>query len=88
MADKTFSLEILTPHRPVFTGAVTSLIAPGTLGSLGVLANHAPLVTTLGVGTVIYRDGEGNPTTLKSAAQGFLEVGENRAVVLLDSLSE
>ena len=85
---KTFQLEIFTPNKTVFTGVVTSLVAPGTLGYLGVLANHAPLVTTLGVGTVIYRDGEGNPTTLKSAAQGFLEVGENRAVVVLDSLSE
>ena len=37
-----FEMEILTPNRRVFKGPVTSLVAPGEIGYLGVLANHAP----------------------------------------------
>lgn len=87
MAEKTFTLEILTPRRKVFAGPVTSLVAPGEIGYLGVLANHAPLVTTLAPGKVVMRDPSGAPRVLHSAGGGFLEVWENQATLLLQEVS-
>ena len=84
--DKTFSLEIMTPSATVFTGEITSLVAPGAIGYLGVLANHAPLVTTLVPGKITYRDSAGHPTTLHSVGAGLLEVYKNRATVLADEI--
>ena len=88
MAEKTFQLEILTPKRRVFNGPVTSVIAPGALGYLGVLANHAPLVTTLVPGKVTYRGPGETGRLLQSRGYGLMEVYHNQATLLLDEVSE
>lgn len=87
MMDKNFTLEILTPRKVVFRGEVVSLIAPGELGYLGVLANHAPLVTTLTAGKITLRDSSGTSRVLQSRGSGFLEVFHNRATVLMDEVT-
>ena len=86
--DKAFQLEILTPRKRLFSGSVTSLVAPGALGYLGVLANHAPLVSTLVAGKVVYRGPSGSATALQSAGTGLLEVNHNKVTLLLDALSQ
>ena len=86
--DKTFTLEILTPRKRIFSGPITSLVAPGELGYLGILANHAPLVTTLVPGKVAFRGPEGNTRTLHSRGDGLLEVYKNTATLLADEISE
>ena len=85
--DKIFQLEILTPGKTVFTGTVESLVAPGALGYLGVLANHAPLVTTLVPGKITFRNPSGSVQTLQSTGGGFLDVAHNRAVILADAVA-
>lgn len=85
--DPAFALEILTPRRTVFTGTVTSLVAPGALGCLGVLANHAPLITKLDSGKVTFRDPSGNTTTLRLSGSGFLEVFHNQVILLADEVA-
>ncbi len=85
--EKSFSLEILTPRHRVFSGEVISLVAPAALGYLGVLANHAPLITSLTTGKVVYRTGPGEAVTLHLQGQGFLEVYRNRATLLADEFS-
>ena len=87
MNDKTFRLEILTQQKTVFTGMITSLVAPGTIGYLGVLANHAPFMTTLVPGKVTFRDPAGAMQTLQSTGGGFLDVAKNRATILADSIA-
>ena len=84
--DKLFNTTILTKEGPVFQGEVASLVAPGEIGYLGVLANHAPLATSLVPGKVILRDSAGKITAFKSAGNGFLEVLKNEVLVLLDSV--
>ncbi|MBI3322072.1 MAG: F0F1 ATP synthase subunit epsilon [Candidatus Omnitrophica bacterium] len=83
-----FELEILTPQKRIFKGPVTSLVAPGEIGYLGVLANHAPLVTTLVPGNITYRDPAGSPRTLRSTGSGLLEVYHNTATVLVEAIVE
>jgi F-type H+-transporting ATPase subunit epsilon len=82
--EKAFSLEIVTPARVVFQGEVTSFSAPGTLGGFQVLYNHAPLLSSLEVGVLKVRDLEGHDT-LYATGGGFVEVKDNRAVVLAES---
>jgi F-type H+-transporting ATPase subunit epsilon len=50
MAQKKFKLEIVSPEQVELSDEVVSLIAPGTEGYIGIMANHAPLVTELKVG--------------------------------------
>ena len=88
MPQPTFQLEIMTPAKTVFVGPVASLVAPGALGYLGVLADHAPLLTTLTPGKVTYRDPSGNTVILASKGSGLLEVYRNRATLLVDDITE
>ena len=87
MSSKTFNLQIFTPRKRVFSGEVSSLVAPGELGYLGILANHAPLVTTLIPGKVTFREPSGGARTLQSLGDGLLEVNHNNATLLLDEVA-
>jgi len=52
-------LEILTPDAKLFEGNASYLQVPGTDGQLGILNNHAALITSLGEGSIkIKSDGE------------------------------
>ena len=88
MSGKPFSLEILTPRRVVFRGEVVSLVAPAETGYLGVLAHHAPLVTTLASGALTVRNTSGAVKVLQAKGPGFLEVFKNQATVLIDEAAE
>lgn len=68
-------LIILTPDGEAFRGEVQSVTLPGVAGRFTVLAHHAPLITALVAGTVVYRTTEGsNEVTVKN---GFAEVNHN-----------
>ena len=88
MAEKLFSLEVLTPRKKIFSGQVASVVAPGTLGYLGILANHAPLMTTLGPGRIVCRESSGASRVIYAAGEGFLEVYKNQVSVLVDEVTE
>jgi F-type H+-transporting ATPase subunit epsilon len=83
----TFTLSVLTPERSVFEGTVEYVQVPGTEGYLGVLANHASLVTALAPGTLTVRKADG-VTEQFAVTGGFFEVSKNQATVLADAVSE
>jgi len=87
MPNPSFKLAILTPKKKVFSGEISSLVAPGELGYLGILANHAPLVTTLAPGKVTFRDPAGGTQVLQSTGEGLLEVHHNSVTLLLDEVA-
>lgn len=82
-----FDLAILTPERSVFEGRVEYVEVPGSEGSFGVLAHHAALVTPLGAGLLLARKPGGDEMSWRVSG-GFFEVGEDRATVLADEVSE
>ena len=79
-------LEIYTPDQSVFEGEVDSASFPGTDGSFQILNNHAPLVSTLGKGIIVYKDKK-NETELMIDG-GVIEVLNNRVIVLAESIIE
>lgn len=80
----TFHVQLLTPEREVFAGEAIHLYARGSLGYLGVLAHHAPLLTSLEPGVMSIRLGDGTQHHF-AVTGGFLEVSANRATVLADA---
>jgi F-type H+-transporting ATPase subunit epsilon len=81
---RTFHLEIVTPDRALLSEDVVSIIAPGVEGYLGVLANHAPLVTELNVGVLRIRYPDDTEENV-AVSGGFMEVANNRVLVLADA---
>jgi F-type H+-transporting ATPase subunit epsilon len=82
-----FKLNIYTPEKIVFDSEVSSLCVPEESGYMGVLAHHIPLISTLRPGTITFKDMEGNLNEIHSSGEGILEIGDNKAVLLLDSVS-
>lgn len=88
MAD-TLSLEVITPERAVLDKVeVKSMIVPALDGFLGVLPNHAPLVAGLGIGVVKYKEAGSDRYTKLAITGGFLEVSDNRAVLVADAAEQ
>lgn len=81
---RTFSVEVLTPEKVLFSSdQVVSLTVPAWEGSLGVMANHAPLVAALRTGVITVRLSNDDEVRI-STTGGFMEVADNRAVILCD----
>ena len=83
----TYKFKMLTPNRTAFDGDVVSVTAPGGAGYLGILAHHAPLITTLLAGDLTLRTKEGT-THRYHIGPGLLKVANNEAVVLTESIEE
>jgi F-type H+-transporting ATPase subunit epsilon len=79
-------LEILTPEKKVFEGAVTIATFPGADGSFQVMDNHAPLISLLKGGTVEYKSKE--TTQSLNITGGVVEVLKNKVVLLADGIAD
>lgn len=80
----SFKLSIVSPERILFEDDVVSLVVPGGEGYLGVLANHAPLISTLKVGEIKFRDTD-NKEVWMATSGGFVEVSNNKATILVET---
>lgn len=78
-----YHLQVLTPEEIIFEDDVTALIAPGEMGYLGILTDHASLITTLKMGTLIITD-QSQKKHFYKVTGGFLEVDHNQVVILVD----
>jgi F-type H+-transporting ATPase subunit epsilon len=78
----TFHFELVSPEKLLFSGDVEQVDVPGAEGDFGVLAGHAPMVTTLrpGILTVHAAGGDQKMVVLG----GFAEVSESGLTILAD----
>jgi F-type H+-transporting ATPase subunit epsilon len=80
-----FKLSVVTPEKVVFEQDARSVVAPGSEGYLGILTNHAPLITALIPGKLAVTD-EANQTAEFALSGGFLEVAHNVVTILADAI--
>jgi F-type H+-transporting ATPase subunit epsilon len=80
MAD--IKLEIVTPERRVFDESVESVTVPTVKGEIGILPNHAPLITTLKPGILTLTNRGASEKMV--VAGGFVEVSTNKVSILAD----
>ena len=77
-----FPVELVTPEGVAHSGDVQIAVLPGAAGELGILANHAPLVSTLKPGVVSFTDPEGTVHRF-ATDEGYVQVRHSRALVLV-----
>jgi len=83
MADLHF--ELVTPDRLVMSDDVYMVVVPGTEGESGIMAGHAPYMTTLKDGEIaVYRNQSGQPERI-AVTGGFAEVSDKGLTVLAES---
>ncbi|MEG2340144.1 MAG: F0F1 ATP synthase subunit epsilon [Odoribacter sp.] len=74
-------LEIISAEKVLFKGEVKRVALPGSLGRFTVLEHHAPLISTLTHGKVVYETGSGEKEV--EVESGVVEVLNNRVVVCM-----
>ncbi len=83
MSHTKFGAEVLTPEGEVFSDEVEMLSTFTTVGSIGILANHEPLLARLEPTELrLYRSE--NEIVRFAQAEGYLQFAENRALVLVE----
>ena len=89
MAHKTFPVEVLTPEGKAFEGEVEMLSTRTNTGSIGIRANHAPLMAILDPTELrLYEEGDSEPSRRFAQGEGYLQVVNNTALVLVDEIAD
>jgi len=89
VARATYELNIVTPEKSVFDGAVSSTTLPGESGYLGVWAHHAPMVAALEAGVLTVFEGTSeSPTREWAVGGGFAQVADNKMILIVDSAED
>jgi F-type H+-transporting ATPase subunit epsilon len=82
MADK-IHFDLVSPEQMLLSEDVTMVTLPGTEGYFGVLAGHAPVISTLRPGVIEVKDGESGDLRI-FVRGGFAEVDPTKVVVLAE----
>ncbi len=80
-----FKLSVVTPEKPVIDQDARSVVAPGSEGYLGILTDHAPLITALIPGKLSVT-AQDNRDAIYALSGGFLEVSHNTVIILADAI--
>ena len=81
MSDDLLHIEVVSADRVVWSGEATRLIARTTEGDVGILPNHAPILSLMVHGVVDVLTSEGE-TWVAAVSSGFLSVANNRVSIL------
>jgi F-type H+-transporting ATPase subunit epsilon len=83
VAHSKFPVEVLTPEGEVFNDDVEMVSTRTTVGSIGILANHAPLLAMLDPTELRLYKTESEVVSF-AQAEGYLQVANNRALILVE----
>ena len=87
MARTKFPVEVLTPDGAVFADEVEMISTFTATGSIGVLANHAPLLAMLDPAELrLYRSD--SDVVRLAQAEGYMQIADNRALLLVEEAHE
>lgn len=82
----TYQLQVITPQGIAYEGAVIHAEVPAERGFVGVMANHAPFITSSGGGRLLLREKNGSQKAFV-VGSGFFEVKRNQAVFITQKFS-
>lgn len=76
-------LTIISPEKIIFIGDVDSVTVPGKMGMFTVLNNHAPIISILTKGEVVYKKNQ--QETKVQLDTGLIEVKKNKVTVCVET---
>ena len=77
-------VELVSPERILWSGDADMVICRAAGGDIAFLTGHAPFVGSLGIGKVRVRPSDGSREIVAAVHGGFVEVKDNRCIVLSD----
>ena len=82
----SLNVRVITPDKVVWDASAEELILPSSTGQLGILTDHAPLLTALDIGVMRLKT-DGNWTSIV-LMEGFAEVEDNKVTILSNGAEE
>ena len=82
----SLNVRVITPDKVVWDSSADEIILPSSTGQLGILTDHAPLLTALDIG-VMRLKAEGKWTSIV-VMEGFAEVEDNKVTILCNEAEE
>ena len=82
----TMHVDVVSAEAEIFSGPATMLFAPGTMGDLGILPRHAPLLTRIKPGEVRIVTEQGAEELVLYVSGGMLEVQPEAVTILADTV--
>lgn len=79
----TIKCDIVTVERLVYSDEVDMVVAPGIMGTLGILPHHAPLITALQAGELRLKKGE--EEEIFAVSGGYIEVRPDRVIIMANT---
>jgi len=82
----SLNVRVITPDRVVWDAMAEELILPSSTGQLGILSDHAPLLTALDIGVMRLKSDSGWTSIV--LMEGFAEVENNKVTILCNGAEE
>jgi F-type H+-transporting ATPase subunit epsilon len=79
----SFTFELVSPEKVLFSGPVQSVVVPAAEGEMTVMANHAPAMATLKPGVVVVSEGSGAPRRIYVRG-GFVDIAQSGLTILAE----
>ena len=79
----TMHLDVVSTEESLFSGVVEEILAPGTMGDLGIMPRHSQLITTLKAGELKFKTNDGDASLF--VAGGVMEVQPSIVTILVDT---
>ena len=78
----SLNLSIVSPAKVEYKGSVERVMVPGASGEFEILTNHAPIISLLQAGRIIYHDAQGAHEMM--VTRGFVEVQKNNVTICVE----
>ena len=82
----SLNVRVITPDKVVWDAMAEELILPSSTGQIGILTDHAPLLTALDIGVMRLKSDSGWTSIV--LMEGFAEVEENKVTILCNGAEE
>jgi len=82
----SLNVRVITPDKVVWDASAEELILPSSTGQIGILVDHAPLLTALDIGVMRLKTGNGWTSIV--LMEGFAEVENNKVTILCNGAEE
>ena len=82
----SLNVRVITPDKVVWDAMADELILPSSTGQIGILTDHAPLLTALDIGVMRLKTDAGWTSIV--LMEGFAEVEENKVIILCNGVEE
>jgi len=87
VSGKSFQVSVVTPEGAVLEAEATSVVFPAYDGEYGILPNHAPLVTLIGIGELRVEKADGGKETLYVDG-GFAQFGNDKLALVTEQAKQ